>query len=193
MASEPGGGDLRGLPHGSGTAVRLDALELHNANTPNIANAAVVQLGTGGAITVRADATAIDLIIDVNGYYDNSGVITAVSAGTGLTGGGTSGNVSLGIAPGGVTATELASNAVTAPKIAANAVTAGAIATGQVVGRQRNHRQRHGRRKRVDLGRHRRIHDNRRGRRNPFRYLRPGQSWRHDADRLRLRRTRTEQ
>jgi hypothetical protein len=123
------GGDLRVFPAGAG--VPLVSTLNYNANTPNIANAAVVPLGTG-AITVQADATGIDLIIDVNGYYDNSGIITAVSPGTGMTGGGTSGTVSLGIAPGGVTSTELASNAVTSSKIAANAVTAGAIAAGQV-------------------------------------------------------------
>ena len=126
-----GGGDLRVFPAGGG--VPLVSTMNYNANTPNIANAAVVPLGTGGAITGQADAVAIDLIIDVNGYYDNSGVITGVTAGAGLTGGGTSGSVSLGIAPGGVTSTELASNAVTSSKIAANAVTAGAIASGQVV------------------------------------------------------------
>ena len=126
-----GAGDLRVFPAGGG--VPLVSTLNYNANTPNIANAAVVPLGTGGAITVQADAVSVDLIIDVNGYYDNSGVITGVTAGTGLTGGGTSGSVSLGIAPGGVTSTELASNAVTSAKIAANAVTAGAIASGQVV------------------------------------------------------------
>ena len=126
-----GAGDLRVFPAGGG--VPLVSTMNYNANTPNIANAAVVPLGTGGAITVQADVVAIDLIIDVNGYYDNSGVITGVTAGTGLIGGGTSGNVSVGIAPGGVTSTELASNAVTSSKIAANAVTAGAIASGQVV------------------------------------------------------------
>src|SRR5439155_12732609 len=131
-----GSGDLRVFPAGAGPAgggIPLVSTLNYNANTPNIANAAVVPLGTGGAITVLADAVPIDLIIDVNGYYDNSGVITGVTAGTGLTGGGTSGSVSLGIAPGGVTSTELASNAVTSAKIAANAVTAGAIASGQVV------------------------------------------------------------
>ena len=125
------GGDLRVFP--AGGDVPLVSTLNYNANTPNIANAAVVPVGTGGAITVQADATAIDLIIDVNGYYDGNGVITGVSPGTGMMGGGTSGMVILGISPGGVTSTELASNAVTSSKIAANAVTAGAIASGQVV------------------------------------------------------------
>jgi hypothetical protein len=97
-----------------------------------IANAAVVPLGTGGGVTVGA-AAGTDLILDTNGYYDASGLITQVSPGTGLSGGGSSGNVTLGIAAGGVTSGELASNAVTSLKIAANAVTSGAIASGQVV------------------------------------------------------------
>ncbi len=64
-------GDLRVFPAGGG--VPLVSTLNYNANTPNIANAAVVPLGTGGAITVQADAVQIDLIIDVNGYYDGSG------------------------------------------------------------------------------------------------------------------------
>ncbi len=60
-------GDLRVFPAGGG--VPLVSTLNYNANTPNIANAAVVPLGTGGAITVQADAVSIDLIIDVNGYY----------------------------------------------------------------------------------------------------------------------------
>ncbi|HKD12834.1 MAG TPA: hypothetical protein VKE50_12195, partial [Thermoanaerobaculia bacterium] len=88
-----------------------------------VANAAVVPLGTGGGVTVGA-AAGTDLILDTDGYYDANGLITQVSAGTGLSGGGSSGNVTLGIAAGGVTSGELASSAVTSPKIAANAVTA---------------------------------------------------------------------
>ena len=64
-------GDLRVFPTGGG--VPLVSTLNYNANTPNIANAAVVPLGTVGAITVQADAVTIDLIIDVNGYYDGSG------------------------------------------------------------------------------------------------------------------------
>ena len=66
-------GDLRVFPAGGG--VPLVSTLNYNGNTPNIANAAVVPLGTGGAITVQADATSIDLIIDVNGYYDGSGAL----------------------------------------------------------------------------------------------------------------------
>src|SRR5437762_8676180 len=125
-----GAGDLRVFPAGAG--VPLVSTLNYNANTPNIANAAVVPLGTGEAITVQADAVSIDLIIDVNGYYDNSGVITGVTAGTGMTGGGDRKSTRLGIAAGGVTSTQLASASVTSAKIASNAVTAGAIASGQV-------------------------------------------------------------
>jgi hypothetical protein len=65
-----GAGDLRVFPAGGG--VPLVSTLNYNANTPNIANAAIVPLGTGGAITVQADAVAIDLIIDLNGYYANT-------------------------------------------------------------------------------------------------------------------------
>ena len=62
-----GTGDLRVFP--AGGAVPFASTMNYNANTPNIANAAIVPLGGGGAITVRADAVSVDLIIDVNGYY----------------------------------------------------------------------------------------------------------------------------
>ena len=97
-----------------------------------VANAAIVPAGTAGGITVKSGNASSDVIIDINGYYAGA-VITGVTAGTGLTGGGTSGNVTLGIAPGGVGSNELAAGAVTSSKIAANAVTAGAIAPGQAV------------------------------------------------------------
>jgi hypothetical protein len=58
-----------------------------------------------------------------------------ITAGTGITatnGNGVSGNPTIAITAGGVTATELASNAVTSAKIADDAVTATKIATGAV-------------------------------------------------------------
>ncbi len=66
-------GNLRVFPAGGGAPL-VSTLN-YDAGTPNIANAAVVSLGTGGAITVQADATGIDLIIDVNGYYDGGGAL----------------------------------------------------------------------------------------------------------------------
>ena len=95
-----------------------------------VANAAVVPTNVSGSITVNVSAST-HLIVDINGYYAG-GVVTSVAAGTGMTGGGT-GDVTVGIAVGGVGSNELASNAVSSPKIAANAVTAGAIAPSQVV------------------------------------------------------------
>src|SRR5450759_4152043 len=63
-------GDLRVFP--AGGAVPTVSTLNYNASTPNIANAAVVPLGTGAAIRVQADATVINLIIDVNGYYSST-------------------------------------------------------------------------------------------------------------------------
>lgn len=67
-------GDLRVFP--TGGAVPTVSTLNYNANTPNIANAAIVPLGVGGAITVQADAVTVDLIIDVKLYcadFINSG------------------------------------------------------------------------------------------------------------------------
>ena len=63
-------GDLRAYP--AGGAVPLVSTMNYSANTPNIANAAIVPLGTGGAITLQADATTVDIIIDLNGYFSGT-------------------------------------------------------------------------------------------------------------------------
>lgn len=75
-----------------------------------------LSLNAGGALTF-SDGT----------IQSTASKITGVAAGTGLTGGGTAGNVSLGIAPAGVSTSELANGAVTAAKLAPGAVTAAGI------------------------------------------------------------------
>jgi hypothetical protein len=61
-------GDLRVFPKGGGAPI-VSTLNWE-ANILALANAAVVPLGSGGAITVHVDGTGtIDLVIDVNGYY----------------------------------------------------------------------------------------------------------------------------
>jgi hypothetical protein len=45
-----------------------------------VANAAIVPLGTGGAATFAAGVSGTDLIIDVNGYYDGTGMATQGAA-----------------------------------------------------------------------------------------------------------------
>lgn len=48
-----------------------------------VANAAVVPLGASGAITVVAGVSGFDVIIDVNGYYAPSGIVSSLNALTG--------------------------------------------------------------------------------------------------------------
>jgi len=124
----PPGGYLSVWPAGSPQPV---VSTLNYTSGSILANAAIVPAGTGGGINLFVNFST-DLIIDINGYYSGTGLVTSVTPGTGLSGGGT-GDVVLGIAPNGVTSTELAANAVTSSKIAANAVTAGAIASNAAV------------------------------------------------------------
>jgi endosialidase-like protein len=73
----PGAGFLVAYP--AGGAFPASATMTYNANTPTLSNAAVVPLGTAGAITVVAGVVSIDLVIDVNGYYAPQTVVNTVN------------------------------------------------------------------------------------------------------------------
>ena len=96
-----------------------------------ISNAAVVALGSGGAISILHNgvgSSTVDLIVDVNGYYGGN-IVNTITAGSGLTGGGT-GDVQLSIAPGGITSSHIAAGAVTGAALAPGV---GALPSGAYV------------------------------------------------------------
>jgi hypothetical protein len=76
----PGPGFLVAFP--AGGAFPPTATIVYNQNTPNLSNAAVVPLGTGGAITLVGGVVPIDLVVDVNGYYAPN-LVTSINGSTG--------------------------------------------------------------------------------------------------------------
>ncbi len=93
----------------------LAAADVQRRVTGSCPGQVITAINANGTVTCEADDNA-------------GGDITGVTAGTGLTGGGASGSVTLGIAAGGVGTTELANLGVTSAKLADNAVTGAKIA-----------------------------------------------------------------
>jgi len=72
-----------------------------NTGGATVANAAIVPAGTGGGITVKSGNASSDVIIDINGYYAGT-LVTSLLAGTGVSVSSPTGDVTVGIANGGV-------------------------------------------------------------------------------------------
>src|SRR5664280_359159 len=71
-------GDLRVFPAGGATP-NVSTLNWE-ASILALANAAVVPLGSGGAITVEVDGPGtIDIFVDINGYYSPLGVVNSLN------------------------------------------------------------------------------------------------------------------
>lgn len=89
-----------------------------------------VNIIAGTNVTITPSGN--DLTISTTGG-GGGGTITGVSAGTGLFGGGTSGNVTLSVQAAGITNTLLANNSVTSNKITDGTITSSDIGSNQIV------------------------------------------------------------
>jgi hypothetical protein len=87
---------------------RPTASTLNFVGGMQIANAAIVKAGAGGDIDVYV-TVATHVIIDINGYFTTPD-ITGVIAGSGLTGGGSTGLVVLSVADKGITTGKLSAS-----------------------------------------------------------------------------------
>ena len=111
--------------YSAGTGLNLAGTQF-SADTTYLQRRVSNPCGSGFAIrSINADGTVICEPV-------GSGDITAVSAGTGLSGGGTAGDVTLSVATGGITTTLLADNSVTSAKIVDGAVTSDDLGNNSV-------------------------------------------------------------
>lgn len=131
----PGGVTERELADGGVSSAKLrdgsvTAAKLFPGAVVTSVNGVAGGLELRGGTNVDVSRNGQSLVISATGGA--TGDIGSVLAGTGLTGGGDRGDVTIAIAPGGVGPTELADAAVTTERIADAAVTAQKLAPGAV-------------------------------------------------------------
>ncbi|HPW54356.1 MAG: hypothetical protein KA072_01360 [Thermoanaerobaculaceae bacterium] len=126
------------LDVGAGVGIKVDAnavgLADGGVSTAKLANGAVtkVKLSASGGTSGQVLGTDGSNLVWQAAGSGGGGDITAVHAGSGLTGGGTSGDVSLSVATGGITGAMLAANAVDSSKLADGSVATVDMANGAV-------------------------------------------------------------
>jgi hypothetical protein len=75
-----GAGFIATFPTGTSQPSPLISSLNYQVAGQTVANAAVVPVGTGGQANFVAGVSGTDLIIDVNGYYPSTGVVTSINS-----------------------------------------------------------------------------------------------------------------
>jgi len=118
--------------NGTAWACAADANTTYTAGTGIDITGTTVSLSTTGCVAGEVwkyNGATFACSPDAN----SGGTITGVTAGTGLTGGGATGSVTVGIAPGGVGTTELANGSVTTAKLATGQTFNGTFQAGYTI------------------------------------------------------------
>jgi hypothetical protein len=80
VTNTQGAGFIATYPTGTSRPNPLVSSLNYQVASQTVANAAVIALGTGGQTNFIAGVSGTDLIIDVNGYYPSTGVVTSINS-----------------------------------------------------------------------------------------------------------------
>jgi len=80
VANTQGPGFIAAFPGGTGQPSPLVSSLNYGAANQIVANAAVIPVGAVGQANILAGVSGADLVIDVNGYFPSTGVVTSLNA-----------------------------------------------------------------------------------------------------------------